>query len=275
MEVGQPLLHQRAREEPAREVRGVPGLPGLAVPLADLELRIFRPDESYSATIAGSKWGQTDQEYSLRGGRLGLWEFGFDWDQMPHVYSTNAQFLATEVSRGVYALPTPRPPLATYNAAPTLDEIAQRWDQMRTFFRVTPTPDLDLNAEYTRIRKTGDRPFSMAFGSPGEQLLPRSSSPSSRPSTTSGSAGPGRRRTGSCSSGTRSRSSRTISAPCRPTTPARARRRRRAAPPAIPARRRPARGQTSLPPNNMANTLTLNGGVNLPWWRTRMTGNFS
>ena len=37
----------------------------------------------------------------------------------------------------------------------------------------------------------------------------------------------------------------------------------------------PTRGQTSLPPDNMANTLTLNGGVNLPWWRTRLTGNFS
>ena len=25
----------------------------------------------------------------------------------------------------------------------------------------------------------------------------------------------------------------------------------------------------------MANTFTVNGGVNLPWWRTLLTGNFS
>src|SRR6185369_11234538 len=37
----------------------------------------------------------------------------------------------------------------------------------------------------------------------------------------------------------------------------------------------PTRGQVSLAPDNMANTFTVNGGVNLPWWRTRLTGNFS
>ena len=37
----------------------------------------------------------------------------------------------------------------------------------------------------------------------------------------------------------------------------------------------PTRGQVSLPPDNMANTFTVNGGANLPWWRTRLTGNFS
>ena len=75
-----------------------------------------------------------------------------------------------EVSRGVYALPTPRPPLEAHNSAPTLDEIAQQWDQARMFFRLTPTPELELKAEYTRIRKSGDRPSSMAFGSPGNNF---------------------------------------------------------------------------------------------------------
>jgi MtrB/PioB family decaheme-associated outer membrane protein len=265
--VDEPAKSRRAKWE---EYRDFPSGPFLS----DLELRIFRPDESYWAVIAGSKWGQTDQEYSLRGGRLGLWEFGFDWDQIPHVYSTNARFLATEVSRGVFALPALRPPLAAHNSAPTLDEIAQRWDQARMFFRLTPTPELELKAEYTRIRKSGDRPFSMAFGSPGNNfyqilepieqtihdfriggtwakdnwqlqfgyvlsIFQNDLSAVQADNPCSGATAPV-----GCASGDGGAAA-------------------------------PTRGQVSLPPDNMAHTFTVNGGVNLPWWRTRLTGNFS
>jgi MtrB/PioB family decaheme-associated outer membrane protein len=134
--------------------------------LQQLRLNVFRPDESYSFGLEGSKWGQDDQEYSLRAGRLGLWEFRFDWDQTPHVYSTNAQFLATEVSRGVYRLSTPRPDLVVHNTAPVID-IEQRWDTGRLSLVLTPTPELELKVELSRINKDGDKPFSIAFGSPG------------------------------------------------------------------------------------------------------------
>src|SRR3990172_12506063 len=106
-------------------------LPGERPFLEKLKLRIFRPDESYSAEFEGSKWGQEDQEFSLRSGRLGLWQFEFDWDQIPHVFSTNARMLATESGRGVFTLPTPRPTVnaANYNiSARQLDEISTRWD---------------------------------------------------------------------------------------------------------------------------------------------------
>src|SRR6266581_3267091 len=132
-------------------------------------LRAFRPDESYSTELEGSKWGNEDQSFSLRSGRLGLWEFGFDWDQMRHVLYTNTRFLATETDRGVYVLPTPRPALALHNAAPER-ELSVRWDTARILMKVTPTPNLDLKAEYTRIRKDGDRPMGMAFGSPGNNF---------------------------------------------------------------------------------------------------------
>jgi MtrB/PioB family decaheme-associated outer membrane protein len=240
--------------------------------LGNLELRVFTPDEKYSVEFGGTKWGQLDQEFRLRGGRLGLWEFGFDWDQTPHLYSTDARFLATETSRGVYTLPNPRPPLATHNSAP-LTDIEQRWDAARMFFKLTPTPDLDILAEYTRTRKHGDRPFSMAFGSPGNnfyQILDpieqtvhdfrikgtwardqwqlqfsyalsifqndlnavRADNPCS------GAVAPA-----GCAAGDAGAAA-------------------------------PATGQTSLAPDNMAHTFTLGGGVNLPM-RTRLTGNFS
>ena len=82
------------------------------------------------------------------------------------MFSTNARLLATEPSEGVFTLPTPRPPLATYNAA-RHRRVSTRWDTARFGFTLAPSPDWDLQLEYTWIHKDGDRPIGMAFGSPG------------------------------------------------------------------------------------------------------------
>lgn len=139
--------------------------------LADLQLRIFAPDEKYSVEARGSKWGQQDQEFDFVLGRLGLWSMGFSWDETPHVYSTTARMLESEAARGVFTLPTPRPPLTAYNFGRRLDEVSLRWDTGKFSFSLTPTPELELRADYTRIHKTGDRPIGMAFGGPGSNLL--------------------------------------------------------------------------------------------------------
>src|SRR4030095_11843112 len=126
-------------------------------------------------------------------GRLGLWEGGFEWNQIPHTSSTNARFMAAENPFGVFTLstprppahqrsapaatpfgasppPTPPPPLNQHNAAGEPDEIALRRDTARFSFKLTPTPWIDLTAEYTKIRNHGERPFGMAFGSPGNNF---------------------------------------------------------------------------------------------------------
>jgi MtrB/PioB family decaheme-associated outer membrane protein len=134
-----------------------------------LQLRLLSVDSPYSTEFGGSKWGQDDQEFALTTGRLGLWQFGFEWDQTPHVYSTTARFLATETRRGVYVLPNGiqnAASLPLHNSAPER-EISVRWDTARLFLALTPTPDWDIRTQYTRIFKDGDRPFSVNFGSPG------------------------------------------------------------------------------------------------------------
>ena len=139
-------------------------------------LRLSRPDESYAVEFGGDKWGQEDQHFLLGAERLGLWNFGFDWDQIPHIYSTTGRTLATEASRGYWVLPTPRPNLTLHNSGDDIDELSTRWDTMRLFGTFSPTPDIDLRADYMRIHKNGDRPFSAPFGSPGgnfyEFLMP-------------------------------------------------------------------------------------------------------
>jgi MtrB/PioB family decaheme-associated outer membrane protein len=136
-------------------------------PFGAFRLGLFPPDERFRIDLGGLKIGQDDQEFFLSAGRTGLWLFDFDWNQTPHVFSTNARLLATEPSDGVFTLPTPRPSLPTHNLAPSIDEISTRWDTARFGFTLAPSPDWDLQLEYSWIHKHGDQPFGVAFGSPG------------------------------------------------------------------------------------------------------------
>jgi MtrB/PioB family decaheme-associated outer membrane protein len=139
--------------------------------LHNLSLRLSTPDEGYATELYGSKWGYEDQRFGLTAGRIGVWQFYFEWDQIPKVYSTNSRMLADEEGRGVFRLPTPRPPLGAYNSAEEIDEISTRWDTARMGATFSITPDMDVTAEYTRIHKHGDKPFSLAFGSPGNNFM--------------------------------------------------------------------------------------------------------
>lgn len=40
----------------------------------------------------------------------------------------------------------------------------RRWDTGHLSLKLTPIPEVDLVAEYTRTRKEGHRPFGMPFG---------------------------------------------------------------------------------------------------------------
>lgn len=139
--------------------------------LQNLRLRLFTPDESYSAELGGFNWGRRDQEYSLMVERLGLWQAGFEWSQTPHLISTTARSLARQ-DDNLFALPTPRPsPLSLHNLAPhTDDPVGVRWDTARIHLNVSPLRELDLKAEYTRISKEGSKPLGVAMGSPGNSL---------------------------------------------------------------------------------------------------------
>ncbi len=260
IEVGGRIYGERpSQKESAKfeEYRDLPALPYLG----QLRLRLFTPDEGYSSEFTGSKWGQQDQEFSLRTGRLGLWEFGFDWDQTPHIFSTNARMLATESARGVFTLGSPRPAGADYNSARQLDEISVRWDTARVLFRLTPTPDLEVKAQYTRIYKDGDRPIGVPFGFNFIEVL----EPIEQTIHDVRLQGAIAREQWQLQFGytfslfENSLQSLTTDNPSV----------------AADTATTSASGRLSLPPDNMAHTFSLAGGVNLPWWRTRVTSNLS
>jgi MtrB/PioB family decaheme-associated outer membrane protein len=235
--------------------------------LQDLQLRLSR--DHHTVELESARWGRDDQEFALRVGRLGNWQLGFEWEQTPHVYSTTGRLLATEGPRGVFTLPTPRPALSDHNSAPRLDEIGLRWDTARLFGRWTPTPDLELTAEYTRTHKDGERPFSLGFGTSGnnfyEVLEPvrqtvhdvqlRAVLATERWQLQAGYG------LSVFENGvTRLRADN----PCFANPVACA--------PNDGGPTAPAAGQVSLPPDNMAHTLSLGGGISLPL-RTRLNGN--
>jgi MtrB/PioB family decaheme-associated outer membrane protein len=161
-----PKNKDRGKFEEYRDMSAGPFLQGL-------QLRLLTPDEGYSSEFLGSKWGREDQEFSLRAGRTGLWQFQFDWDQSPHLYSTTSRTLLHEISRGVWAAPTITS-LYDFNGQATsreLHDVSVRWDTARLNFKLTPTPDLELTAQYARTRKEGNKPFGMSFGSPGSNFM--------------------------------------------------------------------------------------------------------
>jgi MtrB/PioB family decaheme-associated outer membrane protein len=136
--------------------------------LEGLHLRILTPNEGYVTEFGGSKWGREDQEFFLTTGRVGLWGLEFNWDQIPHVFSTTGRTLYSESMMGSSAflsLTTPRRALSAWNNADRIDEISTRWDTARIGVFITPTPDLDIRADYSRIHKDGTKPFSLSYGS--------------------------------------------------------------------------------------------------------------
>jgi MtrB/PioB family decaheme-associated outer membrane protein len=258
--IDRPPQSSRAKLEEYRDLS-----PGVV--LFGLNFRLLRPDESLYAEFGGSKWGYSDQDYYLSVGRLGTWQFDFLWDQTPHVISTNARLLATEPQRGVFVLPSPRPALNLHNSAPDVDEISVRWDKALMRFAYSVSPNFDISAEYTRIRKEGDKPMGMAFGSPGanfyEVLQPIEQT--IHDFRLRGSFADPRYQLQFAygvsifeNDLTRLR----VDNPCVGN----------GAPCSAGEAGGPGTGQSSLPPSNMAHSLSLGGGVNLPL-RTRINAN--
>ena len=184
--------------------------------------------------------------------------------------------MAGENPPGFFVLPTPRPPLNAHNAAGEPDEIELVRKDARFFFKLTPTPWLDFTAEYTRIRKDGERPFGMAFGSPGnnfyEILEPIDQTTHDfRVKAVIAQETWQLQFSYGFSAFRNGLDAVVADNPCFGLTASVT----SASPGCSATAADPERGRTALTPNNTAHTFAMGGGVSLPWWRTRLSGNVS
>jgi MtrB/PioB family decaheme-associated outer membrane protein len=179
--------------------------------------------------------------------------------------------MATEAARGVYVLPTPRAALNQHNSTQELDEIATLKTEARFFFKLTPTPD----RPHRRIRgcKDGERPFGMSFGSPGanfyEILEPIEQTTHDFRIKAVFAREMWQLQMSYGFSAFRNELDAVVADnPCFGLAAAVT-----AAAPGCGSGQAagPATGQTPLTPDNTAHTFSIAGGVNLPWWRTRLS----
>lgn len=233
-----------------------------------LRLRGDSKDDFYTVEIRAKNGGQDDQNFQLRSYGVGRFNFLFEWDQTPHLFSTTGRTFFVEGADNVFTLPTPRPtPLTVWNAAPRIDEIEFRTDTARIAGSYMPTPEWDLNAEYRRIHKGGERPIALSFGTPGNnvfEVAPSIDESIHDATVSAGFAGDGYQLQFSynLSLFENGFDSFTTDNPCFANAACSA------------SNQTVERGRGSLPPDNVAHTFTLAGGVNLPM-RTRVNSSVS
>lgn len=89
--------------------------------------------------------GQRDEDFLLQFGKIGLYKFEIEYDQLQHLYST---------------------------VNPNTGDIMVLWQRFRISGDYTPTPETDLYVDYNMLKKTGELPNSHnggpgTFGTPG------------------------------------------------------------------------------------------------------------
>lgn len=241
-----------------------------------LRLRGDSKDDFYTVEFFAINGGQQDQKFQVRSYGVGKFDFLFEWDQIPHLLCTTCRTLFVQGTQGTFTLPTPRPsPLTAYNAAPAIDEVGFRTDTALVDVAYTPTSDWDIGVEFRLSNKHGDRPVGLPFGTPGNQAA---EVPAPIQETAygvhvnAGYAGDGYQLQFGydLSIFNNDINALIVDNPCF------------GLPAALPAGcggssggpLAPATGQGALAPDNMANTFTLAGGVNLPM-KSRLNASFS
>jgi len=273
--VDRPPKADRAKFEEYRDLS-----PGVF--LERLRLRFESQDESYSLVLGAMDAGREDQRFSLYGSKLGWVTFGFEWDQIPHVFSGTARSPYLQGPRDVFGVPdslqttlqgasaAAQPGIlqSFLVTAPGVD-LQTRWDTARLLLNFTAIPDWDLRAEYAQTMKTGDRAMGMVFGSPGGNLVELPGSIDQTVHDFRVTAGLVREWwqlqlgynlsifENDLDALIADNPLRVTDAPLGPTGTS-----------------APAHGRVSLAPDNTAQTVSLTGGLNLPW-RSRLTGTFA
>ena len=237
------------------EYKDVPA--GVVVPA--LFLQYDRGDTLPTFSLSAANVGQLDQSLHLRAKQAGLFDARLEWDRLLHTFSTDGRSLYTQASPGVYTLPTPRPDSNAFLHAPYLSPIRSMWDPVKLSVGVTPSQQWDFKADFTRIEKRGDRPMGQAYvgaSGPSSEILEPIDQTVSDVRLTESYATTRFQLMGTYNLSVFQNYITSVTA-SNPQA-------------VVDAAAAAANGRTALAPNNLAHTVTVTGGVNLPM-DTRVT----
>jgi hypothetical protein len=105
----------------------------------------------------GDDVGERDESYRLELGRWGHYRLGFDYAELPHVFSNQVSSFLDDPGPDDVLL---RSPLHSESLDFTLR-------QAGADLHVRPMTELEFDADYRLLEREGSRPWALGFGSPG------------------------------------------------------------------------------------------------------------
>lgn len=162
--------------------------PGLFLDLFSLDAG--SKDGRYSFNVWGKNVGVNSQSYGLDLAQNGFQYLNLGWDQTPHLYSTSAKSLfggvgttnltisdsVQDLLKAQYGAATGSNPAGLTartninriinSNATQIDEIGTRRDTFSAGYRITPTPEWDINVGYAHEDRTGTKPGTLDYTSP-------------------------------------------------------------------------------------------------------------
>jgi MtrB/PioB family decaheme-associated outer membrane protein len=114
-------------------------------------------DGLYQVDLWANNIGYSDQAYLLTASKIGEWYFWAQWDQTPHLYSTSALTPYLGIGTSALTLPFTKPITSVVELIPFLHktDIGIERDTASAGYRWTPTPEWDVNVNYSHMDRTG------------------------------------------------------------------------------------------------------------------------
>ena len=168
-EVGGLPRHKDGKDTKFEEYRDLPE----TVIVPQLQLMIGGKKEDFYLNFDSTKTGLADQNYRLRFGRYGLVDVEFEWDQIPHLFSSNTARtpFARDGGGGTFTLASKPLTTAGTSVRNWVNANAQPLDLKlfdgigRFKLRYTPTPGWTFTGSYWSYDVSGKRALGAYIGS--------------------------------------------------------------------------------------------------------------
>lgn len=233
----------------------------------------------------GANLTRMDANYYLNAGLYNYLQFNFEFDRTPHVIAHNAQTIYSETSPGVFRITSGGALATALNAVSSTPTAAQRsavvtavnnllngtglgfqTDAAKFGLAWLPLPELELSLGYSYTNREGRVPWGTVIGSPGSNAVELAAPRDERFHEVKAGAEYVRDWYQLRLNYTFSQFENDVNKiewdnPCGSGSGG--------------CRNAAGIGRYSTMPDNYAHTVSGGAGINLPWWRTRLTGGLS